>query len=192
MPGTDGVPEAVPLAADEQVLWTGRPRLSAAAPAALVGLVILVVGVGWATTPAAPPRLALAVAALSTLVGVAVPAAAVLALANTRYVLTDRAASVKRGVVGRSVTRAPLARVENSAYGQSVAGSLFGYGTVTLETAGGGVAFRRVDDPGAVRALVDEHARPGGPEGEDAIPGSPAAWRAVREEVRLLRAALES
>ena len=193
--GAEGVPAAVPLADDESALWTGRPRLSAAFPAGIVGLLVAVGGLALAVGPGATAgRAGLAVAALAVLVGAAIPALAVLSLVNTRYVLTDRAASVKTGIVGRRVVRARLSMVENTAYRQSVGGSLFGYGTVTVETAGGDVSFRRVDDPRDVRGLVDAHtrgARDDGREARQRIPGSLDSWRAVREEVRLLRSAVE-
>lgn len=188
---SDEVPDAVPVAADETVLWTGSPRLSAALPAAFVGVVVAGVGMAIAVGPAADAGAGgLAVGVLAVLVGLSIPALAVLSLVNTRYVLTDRAASVKTGVVGRRVDRARLSMVENSSYEQSATGSLFGYGTVTLETAGGGVSFQRVDDPSRVRSLVDEHVGGGDDQIGDSIPGSLDSWRAVREEVRHLRAAL--
>jgi len=190
--GSLDVPDAVPVDDDdESVLWTGRPRLSAAFPAAFVGMLVAAVGLAVAVGPAATSRFGVAIAAVAVLVGLAIPGVAVLSLLNTRYVLTDRAASVRTGVVGRRVRRARLSAVENSAYEQSVTGSLFGYGTVTLETAADGVSFRRVDDPQAVRSLVDEHARDAGGDDGESIPGSIDSWRAVREELRLLRAALD-
>ena len=187
--GTD-VPASLPLAEDEAVRWSGRPRLSAAGPAAFVGLAIAAVGVGWWVLPAPPVRPPFPVVLAVVLLGIAIPATTLLSLANTRYAVTDRAAYVKRGVLGRTVSRARLVKVENTAYTQSVTGSLFGYGTVELQTAGTSFAFRRVDDPAGVRAFVDEHAGGSSAEG-DAIPGSVAEWRAVREEVRALRSAFE-
>jgi hypothetical protein len=63
---------------------------------------------------------------------------------------------------------------------------VFGYGTVTLEIAGGDdIQFRRIEDPETVRRLVDQAT------GEE-IPGSLEQWRAVRDEVRALRKAVES
>ncbi|QZX98966.1 PH domain-containing protein [Halobaculum rubrum] len=188
--GSADVPDAVPVD-DESVIWTGQPRLSAAIPAAFVGVLVAAVGMAVAVGPAATSRFGVAIAAVAVLVGLAIPGAAVLSLVNTRYVLTDRAASVRTGVVGRRVRRVRLSTVENSAYEQSVSGSLFGYGTVTLETAAEGLSFRRVDDPQAVRSLVDEHARDAGGGDGESIPGSIDSWRAVREELRLLRAALD-
>ena len=186
----DDAPASLPLADDEAVIWNGRPRLSAAAPSVLIGVVVATVGVGWWALPAEPARLSLPVAVAAVLLGVAIPTASVLSILHTRYALTDRAAYVKRGVLGRSVARARLAKVENTAYAQSVTGSLFGYGTVELQTAGTSFAFRRVDDPASVRALVDEHTG-GGRSAPDAIPGSLAEWEAIREEARALRAAFE-
>ncbi|SHH61055.1 PH domain-containing protein [Halobaculum gomorrense] len=189
---SDGsVPTSITVDEDEAVLWTGRSRLSAAAPAGLVGLLVAAAGMAVAVGPAATSRFGLVIAALSALVGIAIPGVALLSLVNTRYVLTNRAASVRTGIVGRRVVRARLSMVENSAYEQSVTGSLFGYGTVTLETAGGDLAFRRVDDPQAVRSLVDEHTRGAGGDADGSIPGSIDSWQAVREEVQLLRAALD-
>jgi uncharacterized membrane protein YdbT with pleckstrin-like domain len=189
------VPPSLPLADDEAVVWTGRPRLSAAAPSAVVGLVVAAIGVGWWASPTASAfglaRLPPLVAVASVLLGLSIPAVTLLSLVNRRYALTDRAAYVKRGVLGRSVARARLAKVENTAFTQSVTGSLFGYGTVQLQTAGTSFAFRRVDDPAAVRALVDENAGGESAAAEAGIPGSLAEWRAVREEVRALRAAFE-
>lgn len=191
VPTEADVPPSLPLAEDEAVRWSGRPRLSAAGPAAFVGLVVAAVGVGWWALPAAPVRPPIPVVLAIVLLGAAIPATTVLSLVNTRYAVTDRAAYVKRGVLGRTVSRARLVMVENTAYTQSVTGSLFGYGTVELQTAGASFAFRRVDDPAAVRAIVDEHAD-GSTAAGDAIPGSVAEWQAVREEVRALRAAFEA
>lgn len=185
------VPSSVTVDDDEVVRWTGRPRLSAAAPAGLVGLLVAGGGMAVAVGPAAASRFGLGIAAIAVLVGLAIPGLALLSLANTRYVLTDRAASVKTGIVGRRVVRARLSMVENTAYEQSVTGSLFGYGTVRLETAGGDIAFRRVDGPQAVRSLVDERTVAGRQRATESIPGSIDSWRAVREEVGRLRSAIE-
>lgn len=183
-------PRSLPLADDEPVVWSGRPRLSAAGPAVLVGLVVAAVGVAWWAVPASPAALRLPVAVAAIGLGLAVPAVALVSLANTRYAVTDRAAYLKRGVLGRRVSRARLSMVKNTAHRQSVTGALFGYGTVELETAGTSFAFRRVDDPASVRAVVDDRVG-GSADDEGSIPGSPAEWRAVREEVRAIRAAFE-
>lgn len=87
---------------------------------------------------------------------------------------------------GRRVVQSSLAKVQNNSFSQDVTGSLFGYGTVRLEIAGGNdVDFYRIDDPQAVRRLVDRAT-------VEELPGSVEQWRAMLEEVRALRATVES
>jgi hypothetical protein len=164
----------------EEVVWTGSPRLSTIIPAVVVGLVGLL-AVGYAVVV-----LRSSLALLGLPVAVAVPAYAYLQVTNTEFLVTDRAVYAKTGVVGRRVVQSSLAKVQNSSFSQDVFGSLFGYGTVRLEVAGGNdVDFYRIDDPEAVRRLVDQAT--GG-----TIPGSLEQWRAVLEEVRALRSAVEA
>lgn len=169
------------LADGETIAWDGHPRLTTALPGIGLGaaLVVVALGVGIAR---GVPLLALPVA----VVGCLVAAAAYLRVVNTEYVVTDRAVYAKRGVVGRTVTEASLSKVQNSAFTQDALGALFEYGTVTFEIAGGNdVAFRRIDDPETVRRLVDRAAG-------DEVPGSVEQWRAVLDEVRVLRRAVEA
>ncbi|GGL37014.1 hypothetical protein GCM10009037_20620 [Halarchaeum grantii] len=187
--GREDVDAAVPLAADETVAWTARPRLTRVLPAVLVGCVLAVAGVaGWLIeTP-----LALALVP----VGVAVAAWRYLVNRHTQYVVSDDALYVKTGVLSRAVTQAALETVQNSAYTQSFTGSLFDYGNVGFELAGGGdLVFRGVPNPGEVRALVDRATQGDGIAGEsgsrDAVPGTVEQWRAIREEVRRFRRALD-
>jgi membrane protein YdbS with pleckstrin-like domain len=162
----------------ETVAWDGGPKRTTALPGVLVG-VALVAAAGWLGLVNRP-----VLGAVVALAGVAVAGWSYLAVVNTEYVVTDRAVYERRGILGVRVTEAPLSRVQNSALSQGVAGSLLGYGTVTLEVAGGNdVAFRRIDDPAAVRPLVDRAS--------DQIPGSIEQWRAVLAEVRALRRAVE-
>ena len=165
---------------DEDVLWSGHPRLPTVLPAVAVGFTLLVVGVGGAVT-----RGQLALLVLVP-VGLAVSAGAYLRVVNTRYVVTDHALYRKTGVLSRRVDRVALRRVQNSAFTQGVLGSAFDYGTVSVEAAGGGaIAFADIDDPRAVRALVERQV------GGDEIPGTVEQWAAVLDEVRALRGAFE-
>ena len=164
----------------EEVVWSGRPRLSTIIPAVVVGLVGLA-AIGYAVVVL---RVSLGLLALP--VALAVPAYAYLQVTNTEFLVTDRAVYAKTGVVGRRVVQSSLAKVQNSSFSQDLFGSLFGYGTVRLEIAGGtDIGFYRIDDPQAVRQLVD---RATGRE----LPGSLEQWQAVLAEVRALRTALES
>ena len=173
---------------DESALWAGSPRLSAAAGAiALGGVLVLVgaavlVGVPLPDVSSPSPIVGLAL----VLAGVIVALYRIVALRRTWYLVTTDALHARSGVLSRRVTRVGLERVQNSAYRQSVAGSVFGYGTVSVEAAGGGdVAFRRIEHPWEVRALVDRQAELAA----DPIPGTVEQWEAVLEEVRAARRA---
>jgi membrane protein YdbS with pleckstrin-like domain len=179
-PGASSVDEWMARGDDEDVLWSGHPRVTTVLPAVAVGLVLVAVGVGGAVTRDQPTFAVLAP------LGIAVAAAAYLRVVNIRFVVTDHALYRKTGVFSRRVERVSLRRVQNSSFTQGVLGSLFDYGTVSVEAAGGGaVSFSDIDDPRAVRALVEKQA------GGDVIPGTLDQWVAVRDEVRGLRAAFD-
>jgi uncharacterized membrane protein YdbT with pleckstrin-like domain len=183
MAGTDtavDVDEWMARGDDEDVLWSGHPRVTTSLPGIVVGLALVVAGVGGAVTQNQP------VLSLLAVVGVAVAVGAYLRVVNVRYVVTDHALYRKTGILSRHVERVSLHRVQNSAFTQGVLGSLFDYGTVSVEAAGGGtIAFADIDDPRAVRALVEREA------GGDEIPGTVEQWTAVLDEVRELGAAFE-
>jgi hypothetical protein len=187
---SEAVVDAIPLGDEETVTWTGRPRRTVVLPAVVVGAALLCVG-GAAVWVGRLP-LGAALAAL----GLGIPFARDLRNRRTQYVVSDRALYVTGGVVTRSVARAALDTVQNSAYAQDVTGSLFGYGSVEFEVAGGGdLAFRAIDRPRDVRALVDRATGDDGITGSRSksasIPGSLAQWRRIRDEVRAVRRSLE-
>lgn len=173
----------------EELLWSGHPRLSAGIPAFVAGLVLVVAGgalVGG-IGPGTGATRTLGVGLV--LLGIAVPALTVLQLRRITYAVSDRALYARSGVLSRSVRRMGLDRVQNSAFSQSVTGGIFGYGTVTVESAGGGgaVQFVRIESPREVRALVDRRAALA----DDPLPGTVEQWEAVLAEVRSLREAVE-
>jgi uncharacterized membrane protein YdbT with pleckstrin-like domain len=173
--------EWLSLGTDESVTWNGRPKLTTALPGVATGVALLVGG-GWLLAVASEA----AAGTVLVLLGVVVGVASYLAVARTEYVLTDRAVYVRRGVVGVYVTESPLSKVQNSAFSQDALGTLFGYGTVTLEVAGGDdIRFRRIEDPESVRRLVDRAT-------VDEIPGRLEQWHAVLAELRALRRVVES
>lgn len=182
--------EELLLGDDEELLWTGRPRLSAAAESVAGGPVLLVAGagVGLLVVGGETPPVGAVVVAAFVLLGVLVPAWRLIALRRTRYAISDRALYARSGVLSRRVVRMGLDRVQNSAYSQSALGGLFGYGTVGVESAGGGrsVRFVRIENPREIRTLVDRRAALAG----DPVPGTVEQWTAVLEEVLALRAAL--
>lgn len=177
--------EWLTLADGETVTWAGSPIRTTALPGIVVGVVLVVAG-AWLTVGGPAGLAATLAGAALVATGIAAAVGAYLAVVNTEYVVSDRALYAKSGIVGVRVTEAALSRVQNSAFSQDALGSVFGYGTVTFEIAGGNdVRFRRIDDPEAVRRTVDRAT-------DDAIPGSIDQWRAVLAETRALRRAVES
>ena len=166
------------LDTDETIVWEGRPRLTTIAGSVIVGLAVLVAAGGFAVT--VDPRLA-----AGGLLGVALPIWAALYITRTTYLVTTRAVWVKTGVLGRSVRRVTLSKVQNTAYEQSVRGSLFGYGTVTVEVAGGDdIDFRRISNPRSVQETITDRIDHGT---DREIPGSPEQWQAVLSALQEIR-----
>jgi uncharacterized membrane protein YdbT with pleckstrin-like domain len=166
---------------DERVVWAGGPRRSAALPGVGAGAVVCALALAAAVL--VDPR-----AAVAVVPGVGVMAWALLRVRRTEYLLTTRALWLRRGVAGRTVRRVGLAKVQNTGYSQSVTGSAVGYGTVSVEVAGGDdLRLRRIDDPEAVRTAITDHTAPDG----QPTPGSAAQWRSVLSVVREIRARVE-
>lgn len=185
------VDPAIPLGSEESVLWTGRPRVTVVLPAAIGGAALVLAGLAGLFVFDSVWALALVP------LGLAVSIGRYLRNQRTQYVVTDYALYRKTGVLSRTVSQAALDTVQNSAYSQSLTGSLFGYGAVEFEIAGGGsFAYHSITDPRAVRGLVARATgAPDSVSGESArrqsVPGSLEQWQAVRDEVRLLHRALK-
>ena len=168
---------------DETLVWDGRPRWSAAIDGIAAGVVLVAVAVAAALL--VDPRLA-----AGSLLGVGIAVWQVLRVRHTSYRVTSRAIWHKQGVVGRTVRRVGLPQVQNTAYSQSVTGSMFGYGTVPVEIAGGrDLKLRRIDDPATVRRAITDLIADTDTERE--LPGSPAQGRDVVSVVRALNTAID-
>ncbi|MFC7028907.1 PH domain-containing protein [Halomicroarcula sp. GCM10025324] len=188
---TESIDPAIPLGTTESVEWSGRPRITTILPAVVIGVLLLVFGI--VVSVSGESLMFLAIVPL----GVAIPLWKYIALQGVQYVITDEALYVKRGVLTRSVTQANLETVQNSSFGQDITGSIFGYGSVTFEIAGGDdLSFRAIEDPRAIRALVDRAASNGDGLGggrweESAIPGDLTQWQQIRDEIRAIRSTFE-
>lgn len=166
---------------DEQVVWRGRPRISAAAGGVAIGAGLA--GLALVVAVVVDVR-----AAAGSLLGVGVAGWTVLRVQRTRYLLTTRALWLKRGAFGRSVRRVGISQVQNTAYNQSVTGSIFDHGTVTATVAGGrDIQFRRIDDPETVRTAITERIG----EADDEIPGLTEQWRSALSLAQDIRIAIE-
>ena len=191
-------PDWAPAAEAETVVWQGQPRKRVVwqgVAAGVVGATVVVVGAYLAaSTGALPATLATAVGVPAALLAFAVPAGgAWLWRWSTRYVLTDAALYHRTGVLSLRVTELRLGKIQNTSYSQGVFGTVFDHGTVTVDTAGSQGAeltLRQLDGPKAVHQRIAERAGRAKGERGDGIPGSLDAWKAVRAEVRRIRAAM--
>jgi uncharacterized membrane protein YdbT with pleckstrin-like domain len=175
------------LTDDESVQWAGQPRRKSIVPVALVvALVVTAVGLY---------ELAFLLVALP--IGALVIAWRYLRIVNTVYVLTDASVYRRSGVLGESVERASVAKIQNVDLSKGVVGNQFGFGTVEVSTAGGrGVRIGNVVDPEALKELVDEYAKRSEGVGMDAAGGAagvdPRQVARLQREARQLRAVAES
>lgn len=165
----------------ETVQWEAHPRYMRAAPAVATSLAIAAVAVGAGIVVDPLALTGLLVAPLPGLYGY-------LLVAKTRFVVTDRAAYRKRGVLGTDVRTIELDRIQNVRSTRGVLGNVFGYGTVRVEVAGGrDLRFYDVYGPDDVRRLIGRLSG-----SREDVPGSVEQWRAVRDELREIRRLVET
>jgi uncharacterized membrane protein YdbT with pleckstrin-like domain len=196
-------PEWLSLAPDEEVVWTGAPRmrrvLSNVARFAVWSLVGFVVA--FAVTRLFPlelpvPDLAVwGIAVLWTLVQALNPLGAYLRTRNTDYVLTDRNVYKKTGVWSENVTRVGVDRIQNTQLRKDFFGNTFDYGTILLSTAGGGgveLAIEDLDDPDELRReLRTRMARASDRERGPSEELDPETVGALLDEARRMRTTAE-
>ncbi|MFB6173222.1 MAG: PH domain-containing protein [Halobacteriales archaeon] len=203
--------EWLSLDPDEELVWTGGPRLrriaSTVAGAALLTLLAVGGAVVLSTEPAftlsdAPVSTAAVVwgvAVLITLSQVAVVAAAYLRVDHTDYALTDRRVYRKTGVLSETVTSVAVDRVQNTTLHKDMWGNVFDYGTVSISTAGSGgadLALTDLDDPETFRDRLQEQVRAAAERSESATAAAAGAIDgetidALVREARGLRAVAE-
>lgn len=172
----------------ESLLWSGHPRR-----VSIVWLALFV-AVGVAVVAV----FAEGYAVLAAVGGVVLVVWQYLRLVNTEYVLTDRNVYEKTGVLGESITRVGLDRIQNTDLSKNVFGSYFGFGTVEVSTAGGSgpeLRVANVNGAGEVRELLGRYAKEAGTGTGSVTAGSgpaDAALDGAVEEARALRRAAES
>ncbi len=99
----------------------------------------------------------------------------------------DRACYRKSGVPSLRVQRVALRRIQDTSLRRGVTGSLFGYGTIRINVAGGwGIGFTSIDAPKAVQSLLRARLDDTAP-----LPGTLDQWVAIRDELRRLRTVVE-
>ena len=168
---------------DGTVLWEASPRSTRALPGLGFSVALLSVVFWAAVTVNSWALLLLPVGAVPGLYHY-------LRVVTTVFVLTDGEIAVKTGILGRSVRRVEYSRVQNVGYSQGLTGSVFGYGTVEVEIAGGrDLQLFDVYDQTEPYEIVRERATG---QGATEIPGSLETWKSIRDEVVALRKHLES
>ncbi|AEH37271.1 PH domain-containing protein [Halopiger xanaduensis] len=180
------------FAPDEELRWQAGPRIQTVYPwlaLAIIGSLAAVAAIALELLPLVGVVLIPAVVA---------PAAWQYArVTRTTFAVTTHRIATRSGVLGVSVRAVPLECVQNTQRSQHAVGRLVGYGTVTVEVAGGSdLRFWNVDDPGSIQAGLEsarEHGRSADPERSAVadVPGSIEQWEAVLEEVRGWRRTLE-
>jgi len=119
---------------NEEVLWSGEPRMASIAPAIIIGIPLSVIGIG-----------------ILIIVG------AYLNVKNTDFVVTNEGLYKKTGVLSRSVQKIGFEKVQNISFSQGIIANYFGYGNVEISTAGGSgveMRFNGIDDPKSVQERV--------------------------------------
>jgi len=157
---------------NEEVLWSGEPRMASIAPAIIMGIIFLpVFGFG-----------------LLIMIG------AYLNIKNTDFVVTNEGLYKKTGVLSRSVQKIGFEKVQNISFSQGVLANYFGYGNVEISTAGGSgveMKFNGIDDPKSVQERVAKEMKKqtGRGEGDDEGEGEDT-MELVLEEMRKTRKVL--
>lgn len=127
------------LDSEEEVEWSGQPRIKSIIPAVIVGLPLSVFGVG-----------------LLIIIG------AYLSVKNTFYVVTSRGLYRKKGVLSRDVQKIGYDKIQNISFSQGVFGNYFNYGNIEISTAGGErveMRFRSIEEPKKVQDMINNRIK---------------------------------
>ncbi|MFB6203496.1 MAG: PH domain-containing protein [Candidatus Nanohaloarchaea archaeon] len=120
----------------EEIEWSGEPRIHSIIPAILFGIpMIPVFGVG-----------------------LLIIAGAYLNIKNTDYVVTNKGLYEKTGVLSRRVQNIGFDKIQDISFSQGVFGNYFGYGEVSISTAGSSgdeMGFSNIENPKEVQELVN-------------------------------------
>ncbi|MFP4188723.1 MAG: PH domain-containing protein [Halobacteriales archaeon] len=149
--GGENVFDWLSLDYDEELVWSGEPRLKSIIPAVIFGIPLI------------------AAAGL----GIVIILGAYYSVKNTDYVVSNQGLYVKKGVLSRSVQKIEFDKVQNISFSQGIFGKRFGYGSIEISTAGGSgveMRFRSIDNPREVQdritSLVKETSEDGKTQGK--------------------------
>jgi membrane protein YdbS with pleckstrin-like domain len=139
----------------ERVIWTGRPswrgRISIIAPGLLLAVVVLVLALWLGLDVLYSIALGLAIAAVAVVWGL-------LETIRWKYTVTEHRVFVRHGLLSVTEQTARLERVQDLTLRQSILERVLGVGSLDIDTAGsegGPLVFRALQDPAAVREVLD-------------------------------------
>lgn len=124
---------------DEEVIWVGQPAFETLYGTIATGLVLTIFLIG-----------------ILILLGLPF---AYLRIKNTDYVVTTTSLYVKKGVLSTNIETVDLDRIQNTEFSQSFWGKRFGYGKISISTAGSSgaeITFDGIPDARAVRDRIAE------------------------------------
>ncbi len=149
-------------AKDGSTLWQGGPSTGwLAVSLAQVGFFLLI-AIGFLVGGVAGDSFLLLPAGLFFVASVATAATRLIQFRYMRFHVTDSGVFVTSGWLSRRRVETTFAKVTDVTVAQDIPGRIFGYGVITVNTAGSDqapVVFIGVHDPEAVKAVIDE-ARP--------------------------------
>lgn len=122
---------------DEEIVWSGKPRVKSIIPAVIFGIPLIAAGG----------------------IGLLVIIGAYLSVKHTDFVVTSDSLYRKKGVLSRSVKKIDFDKVQNISFSQGIFGKKFDYGTIEISTAGGSgveMRFRSIRNPREVQNKIND------------------------------------
>jgi len=153
-------PEWLSLEEGERIEWQGKPSTLALAGQAIMGVVLMLVLIGFLILLFLP--------------------VSYLGIKNTDYVVTNRALYVKTGIASTNIESVSLDRIQNTEFRQSFLAKRFGLGSIAISTAGSSgkeIGFDNIEDAREIRQLINRLANEYAGSTADGVGGSGDADR---------------
>lgn len=145
------------LTSDEEILWKGHQSVYRVLPLVTVGILFVLLGTGLAGSNFFPLSNWLGV--ILALSGLIIAMPPLLQWRTEWYVLTTEEIYHKKGILSTNTIQIRLDRIQNTTYSQSLVERIFGYGDVTVYTAGSGtmdLVISNVSNPQLVNGTLTE------------------------------------
>lgn len=150
------------IGADAEVLWHGRPVLASLLTSLVVPVLLLLFASGGLVVSLSAGTGVAWTAVGAGAIGLAMGWMRWVQYRYTRFQVTDQGTILTRGLLTRRRVETTYAKVTDVSTEQDIWGRWFGYGKITINTAGSNeaaVVFNGIGRPDEVKALVDEARR---------------------------------